>query len=68
MDSDLFFINKEIPLCQSFTFTENTYENVTFTNGWVNYGLSWVNDGEIGVWAEVQQDGMIHVSIGGYYP
>lgn len=44
MDSDLLYIRKQIPLCQPYTFTENTYENVTFTNGWVTYGLSWVND------------------------
>jgi hypothetical protein len=37
-------------------------------NQWIDYGVSWVSDAELEVWAIVQQDGYVYASTGGNYP
>jgi hypothetical protein len=68
MDSDVLFIQQHLLLCDGFTFTTNSYENMSFVNQWINYGISWLNDAQIQVWAIVQQDGYVYASTGGSYP
>lgn len=68
MDGDILFVQQELPLCSGFTFTANSYENVSYANGWVSYGVAWSSDAEIQVWAIAQQAGWIYASVGGSYP
>jgi len=68
MDSDILFAGSQLSLCSGFTFTDNSYENMSFVNGWVSYGVAWSSDAAIQVWAVVQQDGWIYASTGGSYP
>lgn len=41
---------------------------MSLANQWIDYGVSWVSDAEVEVWAVVQQDGFVYAATGGNYP